>query len=275
MRKFSFLLILSLCACVPAFADITFIEDDLRAAKEQAAREGKLIFLDFWASYCTPCKVMEEYTFTNPSVSAYVNSNYIPVKVDVQSFAGFELKNQFDVTMLPTIIVLNSKGEVVGKHEETMGATKFISTLKSYDSPQNRFKKSGASNTNYNATTGYSNAKPIAISHKTNTRTAAESKSVTPSVKTNFKAVSSENVGAGVFTIQAGAFFTEASGKSAAKTIKHKYGQGQRIFMSQRDEKNKMIYRILVGQFSTRQEATTFMKTHKIQGLVRDFEAFK
>jgi thiol-disulfide isomerase/thioredoxin len=275
MRKLLFLIFANLLACLPAFADISF-EGDLAVAKERASREGKLIFLDFWASYCTPCKMMEEYTFTHPDVADYVNENYIPVKVDIQSFDGFDLKNQFDVRLLPTIIILNSKGVVVGKHEETMGAEKFVSTLKTYDKPKNRAKRGGVSNTNYNASTGYSNAKPVKVNYVNNDYAASERKAATPSVKGTIKPISSESVNAGSFTIQAGAFFTEESGRNAAKLAKRKYGQGgQRVFLSQRDEKEKMIYRILVGQFVSKQEATKYMKAHKIQGLVRDLDAYK
>ncbi len=277
MRKFHFLVLISLLASLPAFADISFLEGDLSVAKERASREGKLIFLDFWASYCTPCRVMEEYTFTHPSVSDYVNENYIPVKVDIQSFDGFDLKNQFDVRLLPTIIVLNSKGVMVGKHEETMGAGKFIETLKSYDKPKNRVRKT-ATNMNYNASTGFSNAKPVKVSYTNDNANERKVKvsNNTAAAKGTLKPISSESVGAGSFTIQAGAFFTEESGKNAAKSVKRKYGQdGQRVFMSQRDDSNRVVYRIFLGQFTSKQEALRYMKAHKIQGLVRDFDAYK
>jgi thiol-disulfide isomerase/thioredoxin len=277
MRKLLFFVFINLLT-LPAFAAISFLEGDLSVAKERASREGKLIFLDFWASYCTPCKMMEEYTFTHPSVSDYVNDNYIPVRIDIQSFDGFDLKNQFDVRLLPTIIVLNSKGVMVGKHEEGMGADKFVETLKSYDKPKNRVKRGGTSNTNYNASTGYSNAKPVKVSYTNDNSSERKVKvsNTTASAKGSLKPISSESVGAGIFTIQAGAFFTEESGKNAAKSVKRKYGQdGQRVFMSQRDENERMVYRILVGQFSSKQEALRYMKAHKIQGLVRDFDAYK
>jgi thioredoxin-related protein len=280
MRKLLFLLFINLIACIPAFADINFVEGDLSVAKERASREGKLIFLDFWASYCTPCKMMEEYTFTHPNVTDYVNDNYIPVRIDIQSFDGFDLKNQFDVRLLPTIIVLNSKGVMVGKHEEGMGADKFVETLKSYDKPKNRVKKAAHTSMNYNASTGYSNAKPVKVNYTNNDYTSDRktkiSNNAPAAAKGTLKPISSESVGAGSFTIQAGAFFTEESGKNAAKLVKRKYGQdGQRVFMSQRDENDKMVYRILVGQFGSKQEALRYMKAHKIQGLVRDLDLYK
>ena len=116
--------------------DVVFINDDLRAGMNRAASEGKLVFLEFSASYCTPCKIMDEYTFTNPSVIDRMNKGYVPVKINIQSFDGFDLKNQYKVTVLPTIIILDSKGRQVVRYEETMGAAKLAGILDKYDVPK-------------------------------------------------------------------------------------------------------------------------------------------
>ena len=137
-------------------------------AKARAAREGKLILLDFWANYCTPCRMMEEYTFTNPEAEEYINAHYIPVKVDIQSFDGFDLKNQFKVSLLPTIIVLNSKGVQVGRHEETFSASRLMPVLETYNEAKNRQKLSAPANDLvYNASTGYSNSRTNASNNRT------------------------------------------------------------------------------------------------------------
>jgi thiol-disulfide isomerase/thioredoxin len=158
MKKTALLLVFTLLSFFPVFADVVFIQGDLKAAKARAAREGKLIMLDFWANYCTPCRMMEEYTFTNPEVEEYINAHYIPVKVDIQSFDGFDLKNQFKVSLLPTIIVLNSKGIQVGRHEETFSASRLIPVLETYNQSKNRQKYlSPTQEIAYSANTGYSN----------------------------------------------------------------------------------------------------------------------
>lgn len=129
---------------LPTFAEeVNFIKDNVRVAIDRAAAEGKLVFLDFWADYCSPCKLMEKYTFTDPSVIDKMNSSYVPVRINIETFDGYDLKAQYNVKLLPTIIVLNSKGKLVARFEESMSASKLTAMLAKYDTKKNRtiFKK--------------------------------------------------------------------------------------------------------------------------------------
>jgi thiol-disulfide isomerase/thioredoxin len=133
----AFFVLLSL----PTFADeVNFINDNVRVAIDRAASEGKLVFLDFWADYCSPCKLMEKYTFTDPSVIERMNGSYIPVRINIETFDGYDLKAQYNVKLLPTIIVLNSKGKQVARFEESMSGSKLTAILAQYDTKKNRKK---------------------------------------------------------------------------------------------------------------------------------------
>ena len=124
---------------LPTFAEeVNFIHDNVRVAIDRAAAEGKLVFLDFWADYCSPCKLMEKYTFTDPSVIDKMNSSYVPVRINIETFDGYDLKAQYNVKLLPTIIVLNSKGQLVARFEESMSGSKLTAILAKYDTKKNR-----------------------------------------------------------------------------------------------------------------------------------------
>jgi thiol-disulfide isomerase/thioredoxin len=138
----------------PTFAEeVNFIKDNVRVAIDRAAAEGKLVFLDFWADYCSPCQLMEKYTFTDPSVISRMNGSYVPVRINIETFDGYDLKAQYNVKLLPTIIVLNSKGKQVARFEESMSATKLNEVLEKYDTKKNRAKiekpKENAVNPNF------------------------------------------------------------------------------------------------------------------------------
>jgi thiol-disulfide isomerase/thioredoxin len=275
MRKLQLIFLLNFFTLTYSFADVVFIEGDLKMAKQKAAREGKLIFLDFWASYCTPCRMMEEYTFSDPSVSDYVREHYIPVKVDIQSFDGYDLKNQYNISLLPTIIVLNSKGVQVGRHEETFSASRFVSVLQTYNQPKNRLKLT--SNTEgYNKTTGYSNLSTSARATTPKTETnKVVTKETRSAVNAPLKDALPTAVSSNTFTVQIGAYSSENELKAAVGKVKERFSGEQRMFVSKRKENNKLMYRVLVGHFSTRQQAASFLQSSRVKELWILFNRYK
>lgn len=141
MKNLIVILILAFAAATPSQAtsidDINFIDGNLKEAIKKAGAEGKLSFVEFYASWCGPCKWMERTTLKNPEVSSYINQNYVAVKINIDDFDGYAWKQQYDVEVLPTILIFNSKGTLVERIEETVGPTKLIKLLKTHNSSYN------------------------------------------------------------------------------------------------------------------------------------------
>ena len=93
-------------------AQIQFQKISFEAAKAKAQQENKEIFVDFWATWCKPCIAMEKETFSNKEVSEAINAKYIPLKIDVDYFAGMDVKEKYNASVLPTILIINANGDV-------------------------------------------------------------------------------------------------------------------------------------------------------------------
>ena len=133
-----------------------FIQNNLEQAKQQAAQEGKLIFVDFWAEWCNPCQWMDEQTFSNHQVKEYLSTEYISVRVDIDNFQGYNLKEEYNIRYLPTLLVLNEQGQLIKKYEESFAPSKLISLLKELN--KGRHNKQHYA-TNYND--GYHTVNPV------------------------------------------------------------------------------------------------------------------
>jgi len=123
---------------LPMFLGAMTFESSLPEAKRRAAAEGKLVMIEFSAKWCVPCKMMEEHTFTDHEVQQHLSKSYIPVKIDIDDFDGYAHKQVYNVNAIPTIIILDSRGNSVLKHEQTMTATELRGELERYDTPGNK-----------------------------------------------------------------------------------------------------------------------------------------
>jgi len=94
-------------------AGIHFIEDDWSYALKTARDENKLVFLDIYATWCGPCKMLKQYTFTDSSVGDFFNKNFISVSVDGEKGVGPQLAQQYSIEGYPTLIVADSTGKPV------------------------------------------------------------------------------------------------------------------------------------------------------------------
>lgn len=117
---------------------VNFTDVNVEEAIAKASEEGKLVFMDFYASWCTPCKWMEKTTLSDERVASTLNSNFISVKVNIDDVEGFQMKNKYEVNYLPTILILSSEGKMVERIEQTMVADELLGILQLHNSPENR-----------------------------------------------------------------------------------------------------------------------------------------
>lgn len=86
-------------------------EDALKLARET----GMPVFLDISASWCGPCKALKSNTFSDSNVGTFYNANFVNVLVDGEKGEGITLAEKYRITGYPTMIFLDSNGEIIAR----------------------------------------------------------------------------------------------------------------------------------------------------------------
>jgi len=63
---------------------ISFINNDLGKALEEASRSGQIVFVDAYTTWCGPCKMMDKNVFSDPEVAALFNERFVNLKLDME-----------------------------------------------------------------------------------------------------------------------------------------------------------------------------------------------
>ncbi len=108
-----------------------------------AQMEHKIIFIDFYASWCTPCKKMEQYVFQTEKIAEILNRQFISIRVQVDSTKEDDLNikqwyntshafvQEFNIVSLPTYVFLSETGKPLHKSIGYQNQDVFEATIKS------------------------------------------------------------------------------------------------------------------------------------------------
>ncbi len=102
---------------------------------EQSKAANQPIMIDFYADWCIPCKELDAITYSDQKVidEAARFDNY---KVDMTKSLSEEtekIRNKFKIVGMPTIILINSKGQEVKRLTGFVKPEEFLSILRAVD----------------------------------------------------------------------------------------------------------------------------------------------
>ena len=93
---------------------ISFFNGTWEEALAKAKAENKIIFLDSYASWCGPCKILSKRYFTKKNVGEFYNANFINFKMDMEKNPnGPRLNKKFKLRGYPTLYFVDSNENIV------------------------------------------------------------------------------------------------------------------------------------------------------------------
>jgi len=118
---------------------IKFYEGNLESLKKEAAKQNKFIFVDCYTSWCGPCKWLAKNVFTNKQVGDFYNENFINYSLDMEKGEGKDFQKQYGISAYPTLLFIDSKGNVQHRYVGACDTATFIGVGKQALDTANNF----------------------------------------------------------------------------------------------------------------------------------------
>ena len=232
-------------------------------AKQKAELLNKKYVLYFKADWCTPCTWMEETTFQHPSFLSATETDFIFVKLDIDAFEGYALKQYFQVYSLPTTLVFNSKHEIINRDEGSLSADAFLKLVH-----EEKLIETDKSKNIINTRPEVRSVSHELIFSSHNTAHA-------PQVNVGDRKIATEIIEVVTkYGVQVGVF----SSFTNARKLQDKIGQYtlEPVTIMTRPNGDETVYSVLVGKLVSTSEANELLQSlmnYGIEGLVTTYVA--
>ncbi|HEX4139287.1 MAG TPA: thioredoxin domain-containing protein [Candidatus Methylacidiphilales bacterium] len=81
------------------------------AALQKAQAEHKIVFIDFFTTWCGPCKMLDATTWRDPGVIALLRDKTVALRLDAEKNA--DLAKRYTVEAYPTLALIKPDGSVI------------------------------------------------------------------------------------------------------------------------------------------------------------------
>ena len=111
-------------------AQVKFEDKSTDALREMAIKQQKLVFIDLYATWCPPCRMMEREVFSRKDVGDFMAKYFVAAKYDVDKTTGRELMQRYGEGAIPLYLVFDTKGELLGRIQGGAAAETFMNNLR-------------------------------------------------------------------------------------------------------------------------------------------------
>lgn len=142
--KHKILYLLLLIFPIGISGQVEFIEvetlADMNAAKKKASDQMLMMYVDVYATWCGPCKMMDNEVYTDPLVADYMNEHYLSVRMDGESDYGRLYASEQGLEGYPSMFIFSDEGEPVSKIVGYTPAEELVTSLTSINEGFSRVK---------------------------------------------------------------------------------------------------------------------------------------
>jgi thiol-disulfide isomerase/thioredoxin len=145
-------LLVSAFVCLAAlniFAD-PFSDLSFDAASKQAAQSGKVVLVDFYTTWCGPCKMLDKNTWTDADVIKLLEQKTVALRIDAEKET--KLAERYKIEAYPSVLLIKPDGteldRLVGYRDPKTFIADFTATLSGKDSLARAQEKLTAAGTN-------------------------------------------------------------------------------------------------------------------------------
>ncbi len=118
--------------------EINFEKGTWKETVAKAKAQNKPIFIDFFTTWCGPCKLLEQKVYSKPEVIQKMNANFINFKIDAEKGEGPDLARRYEVSAYPYLVWADKNQNILLTDAGYMPAGEF---MKSVDNALNQYKE--------------------------------------------------------------------------------------------------------------------------------------
>jgi thioredoxin-related protein len=138
MKKILTSILLSLTLLSTQAQEINFEKGTWKETVAKAKAQNKPIFIDFFTTWCGPCKLLEQKVYSKPEVIQKMNTNFINFKIDAEKGEGPDLARRYEVSAYPYLVWADKNQNILLTDAGYMPVGEF---MKSVDNALNQYKE--------------------------------------------------------------------------------------------------------------------------------------
>lgn len=95
-------------------------------ALDKARSEKKFVLVDISAIWCSTCRKLDNEIFADEDVKRFINDKYVFSRLEYESDEGQKFLEKYKVSGFPTLMLVDSGGNMVKKLQVTFDKHQFL-----------------------------------------------------------------------------------------------------------------------------------------------------